>query len=270
MRDCSGTDSDGDRTALPAGGPREALVKTPPETTDASQRAPRRTAGPRAGHDRSAASAADRAAPPGAPSDPAADLVADMMTDAAAMADAMAAGGARGPGGARPGWVWALPGGPGCASHARRVLRDALASLGVRDEAIGDAQLMVSELATNAHQHAGDHGPHELWLYLGDPPGAEPRPSGAPAGMAGPGLPGAPVGAEVRCAVFDAYVDASLPGYSWTSGDCGRGLSIVRELSRGRWGMLRTLSRLGPGVRGKAVWFAVPVRGGVKQPVPGL
>lgn len=266
MRDCSGTDSDGDRTALPAGGPREALVKTPPETTDASRRAPRHTAAPRAGHDLAAGvpAAADRAAPPGAPSDPAADLAADMMIDAAAMADAMAAGGARGPGGARPGWVWALPGGPGCASHARRVLRDALASLGVRDEVIGDAQLMVSELATNAHQHAGDHGPHELWLYLGDPPGAGPRASGVPAG------PGAPAGAEVRCAVFDAHVDASLPGYSWTSGDCGRGLSIVRELSRGRWGMLRTLSRLGPGVRGKAVWFAVPVRGGVKQPVPGL
>ncbi|MGI5327019.1 ATP-binding protein [Actinomadura nitritigenes] len=240
-------------------------MKTPPETTGASQRAPRHTAGPRAGHDRPAASG--RAAPPGALSDPAADVAADMMADAAAMADAMAAGGARGPGGARPGWVWALPGGPGCASHARRVLRDALASLGVRDEAIGDAQLMVSELATNAHQHAGDHGPHELWLYLGDPPGAEPRPCGAPAG---PGVPGVPGGAEVRCAVFDAYLDASLPGYSWTSGDCGRGLSIVRELSRGRWGMLRTLSRLGPGVRGKAVWFAVPVRGGVKQPVPGL
>ncbi|MDL4819431.1 ATP-binding protein [Actinomadura sp. OS1-43] len=177
------------------------------------------------------------------------------------MADAMAAGGARGPAGARPGWVWALPGGPGCAGHARRVLRDALASLGVRDEVIGDAQLMVSELATNAHQHAGDHGPHELWLYLGDPSG--------PAAVVDDGPGGGP-GTEVRCAVFDAYADAALPGYSWTSGDCGRGLSIVRELSRGRWGMLRTLSRLGPGVRGKAVWFAVPVRGGVQQPVPGL
>jgi hypothetical protein len=153
------------------------------------------------------------------------------------------------------------------------VLRDALATLGVRNEVIGDAQLMVSELATNAHQHAGDHGPHELWLYLGDPAaGPEPRPSGDPGGPSGgpSDRPGALAGGEVRCAVFDAYAEAALPGYSWTSGDCGRGLSIVRELSRGRWGMLRTLSRLGPGVRGKAVWFAVPVRGGVKQPVPGL
>jgi hypothetical protein len=134
-----------------------------------------------------------------------------------------------------PGWVWALPGGPGCAGHARRVLRDALASLGAPPDVIADAQLMVSELATNAHQHAGGHGPHELWLYRGG-------------GCA----------REVRCAVFDTFADAALPGYSWTSGDCGRGLSIVRELSGGRWGLRRTLSRLGPPVRGKAVWFTIP------------
>ncbi|NVI87414.1 ATP-binding protein [Actinomadura sp. BRA 177] len=134
-----------------------------------------------------------------------------------------------------PGWVWALPGGPGCAGHARRVLREALASLGAPPDAIADAQLMVSELATNAYQHAGEHGPHELWLYRGEGPAR-----------------------EVRCAVFDAFADAALPGYSWTSGDCGRGLSIVRELSGGQWGLRRTLSRLGPPVRGKAVWFVLP------------
>ncbi|WP_344279324.1 ATP-binding protein [Actinomadura napierensis] len=236
-------------------------MKTPPETTEASPRGARHTAGPRAGHDRIAAAALAGGFANPAPDVPAADPAADLAADT--MAGAMAAGGAHVPAGARPGWVWALPGGPGCAGHARRVLRDALLSLGVRDEAIGDAQLMVSELATNAHQHAGDHGPHELWLYLGDPSGAG---TGADGARAVDGVPGA----EVRCAVFDAYVEAALPGYSWTSGDCGRGLSIVRELSRGRWGTLRTLSRLGPGVRGKAVWFAVPVRGGVQQPVPGF
>ncbi|WP_245623237.1 ATP-binding protein [Spirillospora albida] len=143
----------------------------------------------------------------------------------------------------RPGWVWALPGGAGCARHARRVLGEALASLGVDPETVADARLMVSELATNAHQHAGGHGPHELWLYLGDDPAG-----------------------EVRCAVFDAFGDAVLPGYSWTSGDCGRGLGIVRELSGDRWGRIRTMSRLGPAVRGKAVWFAVPVDGPLELP----
>ncbi|GAA0562461.1 ATP-binding protein [Actinomadura livida] len=169
-----------------------------------------------------------------------ADLTPQTMADATADPT----GDARAPAGAMPGWVWALPGGPGCARHARAVLRDALASLGAPRDAIADAQLMVSELATNAHQHAGEHGPHELWLYVadGDPP-----------------VVGAGGGAgEVRCAVFDALADAALPGYSWTSGDCGRGLSIVRELSGERWGMRRTVSRLGPPVRGKAVWFAVP------------
>lgn len=189
-----------------------------------------------------------------------ADLTADTQTDATAetgvmtMADAAAAAEvvpaaeaagtrAEAPAGGGPGWVWALPGDPGCAGHARRVLHDALASLDVPPDAIADAQLMVSELATNAHQHAGAHGPHELWLYLGE---GETR--------------------EVCCAVFDAFADAALPGYSWTSGDCGRGLSIVRELSGGRWGLRRTLSRLGPPVRGKAVWFAVP---GAARPAAG-
>ncbi|WP_246178097.1 ATP-binding protein [Actinomadura decatromicini] len=180
--------------------------------------------------------------------EPTAETMSDAMTADAITADAAtAAAGRSARVGARPGWVWALPGGPGCAGHARRVLRDALATLGVPPGAICDAQLMVSELATNAHQHAGDHGPHELWLYLG---GAEPPepPEPPDAGAAG----------EVRCAIFDAFAEAALPGYSWTSGDCGRGLSIVRELSGGRWGTRRARSRLGPSVRGKAVWFAVP------------
>ncbi|MFI0355057.1 ATP-binding protein [Actinomadura sp. 9N407] len=138
------------------------------------------------------------------------------------------------------GLAWTLPAGPGCASHARRVLAEALAEAGVDRSVIGDAQLMASELATNAHQHARDHGPHELWLYTG-PPG------------------------ETRCAVFDRHVSARLTGYSWTSGDFGRGLSIVQELSEGRWGMLRALSRRTPRVQGKAVWFTIP--GQVRLPV---
>src|SRR5690606_39875598 len=84
-----------------------------------------------------------------------------------------------------PGWVWALPGGPGCAGHARSVLRDALAALGVPRDAIADAQLMVSELATNAHQHAGEHGPHELWLYVTHP--ADEARGGASGGASGDG-----------------------------------------------------------------------------------
>jgi len=145
----------------------------------------------------------------------------------------------------RPGRVWVLPGGPGCAGFARHTLADALSPLRVSQEVIADAQLMVSELATNVYQHADDHGPHELWFDPGDED-AE----------------------EAHCAVFDAFADAGLPGYSWTSGDCGRGLSIVRELSVGRWGVLRTRSRTEPFVLGKAVWFAVPMHGLAEPPFP--
>ncbi|MFG2003577.1 ATP-binding protein [Spirillospora sp. NPDC048911] len=158
-----------------------------------------------------------------------------------------------------PGWVWALPRGPGCAGYARSVLAEALTGLGVGRDTVGDAQLMVSELVTNAHQHAAEHGPHELWLYLGERPGARIPPATAATGPAHPAAARPAPAREVRCAVFDGDADARLPGYSWTSGDCGRGLSIVRELSEGRWGVLHTLSRLGPPIPGKAVWFAVPV-----------
>ncbi|MFC4911388.1 ATP-binding protein [Actinomadura gamaensis] len=188
--------------------------------------------------------------------------------------------------GARQGRVWALPGGPACPGYARAVLRDALAELGADRTRVSEAQLMVSELATNAFQHAGEHGPHELWLYLADRPAdgapdrsargatdssvrgatappargaaADPSVRGAAASSVRGAAEGAACVTEARCAIFDR-LPCDLPGYSWTSGDCGRGLSIVRELSEGRWGMIRTTSRLGPPSQGKAVWFAVPL-----------
>ncbi|WP_019630241.1 ATP-binding protein [Actinomadura atramentaria] len=132
-----------------------------------------------------------------------------------------------------PDWAWTLPDGPECARHARAALDGVLAALGLSAGERGDARLMVSELATNAHQHATAPGPHELWLTRG------------PAG-------------ELRCAVFDRDTAARLPGYSWTSGDCGRGLSIVRELSDGRWGVASAVARLGEPGPGKAVWFVIP------------
>ncbi|REE95731.1 ATP-binding protein [Thermomonospora umbrina] len=146
-----------------------------------------------------------------------------------------------------PGWAWELPGGPGGVREARVTLAQALEALGASADLIADARLMVSELATNAFQHAGDRGPYELWLYLHDgadaPDAARKEDAGAP---------------ELRCAIFDRLGDTRLPGYSWTSGDCGRGLSIVRELSGGRWGTSRERSRCGDGAPGKAVWFVLP------------
>jgi hypothetical protein len=87
----------------------------------------------------------------------------------------------------------------------------------------------------------------ELWLYLR----------------------GLGTGRELVCKVFDCYrgwrdgtpPSVSGPSVSETPAEavCGRGLQIVHELSGGRWGHHPTRARLGGwGLRGKAVWFAVP------------
>jgi hypothetical protein len=67
---------------------------------------------------------------------------------------------------------------------------------------------------------------------------------------------------ELVCKVFDCLRGwrhgAPVVTVSAES-ETGRGLQIVHELSRGRWGHHPTRARLGGrGLRGKAVWFAVP------------
>jgi hypothetical protein len=87
----------------------------------------------------------------------------------------------------------------------------------------------------------------ELWLYL--------RGVGA--------------GRELVCKVFDCYrgwrdgapptASGAAPSLDSFEATSGRGLQIVDELSGGRWGHHPTRARLdGWGLRGKAVWFAVP------------
>jgi hypothetical protein len=69
---------------------------------------------------------------------------------------------------------------------------------------------------------------------------------------------------ELVCKVFDScrgWRDGYAPPVSRVSAQAvaGRGLQIVHELSGGRWGYHATRARLGGwGLRGKAVWFAVP------------
>ncbi len=82
----------------------------------------------------------------------------------------------------------------------------------------------------------------ELWLYLR----------------------GLGVRRELVCKIFDGYRGwrhGSAPSVALASAQAvaGRGLQIVHELSGGRWGHHPTRARLGGwGLRGKAVWFAVP------------
>jgi hypothetical protein len=129
------------------------------------------------------------------------------------------------------GWTWPLPGDATCARHARGLVAETLASLAVPIDTVRDVELMVSELATNALQHAIGHQPYELWL--------------------------SPVeDCEVVCAIFDTLrMDTLAGGASLENCDFGRGLGIVAALSNGRWGMYPTWSRRHPHVAGKAVWF---------------
>jgi hypothetical protein len=134
--------------------------------------------------------------------------------------------------------VAALPADPSCARSARVLTGDALAELGVTEESVRDAKVMISELATNALQHATGDLPHELWVGT--------------------------AGREAVCAIFDSRPLEDFSGDLTFSGDCGRGLAIVAELSAGRWGVERATSRIRPEVTGKTVWFACPL------PVGGL
>jgi hypothetical protein len=157
--------------------------------------------------------------------------------------------------------AWVLPGDPTCAGVARRLFRRVASELALDTEAIDDGVTMVSELAANT-LHASQRHPlpvnPELWLYL--------RGTGQQA--------------ELVCKVFDTlpgWVRGNVPGRTVCRAPAdamsGRGLEVVHELSSGYWGHHLTRSRLsGTGIRGKAVWFALPVpaadaAGGKPHPV---
>jgi hypothetical protein len=144
--------------------------------------------------------------------------------------------------------AWVLPGDPTCAGVARRLFRGVAAELALGQEAIDDGTMMVSELAANTlHASQRQQLPMnpELWLYL--------RGTGQRV--------------ELVCKVFDSlpgWVRGNVPGRAVcrapTDAMSGRGLEVVQELSSGYWGHHLTRSRLsGTGMRGKAVWFALPV-----------
>ena len=166
--------------------------------------------------------------------------------------------------GRRP--VWALPLNDGCAKAARSILGETLRTL--LPGRLDDGLLMVSEIATNAWQHglggvAGDQPPGRFELAV-HRRGAgayaqivvavfDPRPDRAavstpvPAALAR--LPETPLDQSPSPEVIDRLLkDLQIRR---------RGLDIVHDLSRGRWGAHRTRSQRG--VPGKAVWFALPL-----------
>jgi len=178
--------------------------------------------------------------------------------------------------------AWPLPADATCATVARQVLRDAVSELGLEPDLLDDCVLMASELAANtlhARAVAGTGGGGDRLVSVAPDMGGEPVTTAGPAPLnaAGPldvTRPGCPelwlylrdlgIRRELVCKVFDCYRGwrhgaapsaARVPAHAVT----GRGLQIVHELSGGRWGHHLTRARLGGwGLRGKAVWFAVP------------
>jgi hypothetical protein len=148
--------------------------------------------------------------------------------------------------------AWVLPADPTCAGVARRIFRRVATGLAVDPEVTDDGVMMVSELAANTlhtntlHAKLRELAPAnpELWLYL--------RGTGQRT--------------ELVCKVFDSlpgWIRDNVPGLviprAPADAMSGRGLEVVHELSGGRWGHHLSRSRVTEsGVRGKAVWFAVP------------
>ncbi|BFO18066.1 hypothetical protein SHKM778_44540 [Streptomyces sp. KM77-8] len=115
------------------------------------------------------------------------------------------------------GGPWALPWSPTACSSARSVIRDVLGRWDL-DDLVPTAELLASELVSNALRHAS--GPLRLTLE---------RVSG------------------LRCLVSDGSADLPRPADAGPDDEGGRGLLLVDMLAA-RWGC-----EVGP--EGKNVWF---------------
>lgn len=165
--------------------------------------------------------------------------------------------------GGRP--VWALPHNDGCARAARVILGEALTTL--LPDRLDDGLVMVSEIATNAWQHGlgGVQRPGEGRFELA----VHRRGAGAYAQLVVAVFDPCPERTAMSMPVPAAL--ARLPEPRLDESPSAevidrlllelqtrqRGLDIVHDLSRGRWGVHRTRSERG--VPGKAVWFALPL-----------
>jgi hypothetical protein len=174
------------------------------------------------------------------------------------------------------------------------VFRDAVSEVGLEPDLLDDCVLMASELAANtlhARAAAGTGGGGDRLVSVAPDMGGEPISSAGPVppppqaaqdpqAASGSGLwpatscpelwvylRGLGSRRELVCKVFDCnrgWRHGLVPTAARITAQgvqsvTGRGLQIVQELSRGRWGHHPTRARLGGwGTRGKAVWFAVP------------
>jgi hypothetical protein len=167
--------------------------------------------------------------------------------------------------------VWPLPADATCAAAARRIFREAAGEVGLEPDLLDDCILMASELAANTLHARAICADREL--TSGAPPAlasgtlhargteADPPPANSELWLY---LRGIGLRRELVCKVFDSsrgWRHGSPPTAAGppVQAVTGRGLQLVNELSGGRWGHHYTRARLdGWGVRGKAVWFAIP------------
>lgn len=130
-----------------------------------------------------------------------------------------------------------LRGDPRAPGEVRVVLRDVFHHRKIDEESAADGLVMATELVTNALQYApGPYG-FGVCAFTGSLPGTDPAPwlvCGVADG--GPLVP-----------LFD---DALSTTEFASPASGGRGLVLVRKLSRGRCGIRRWGT-------GKAVWFAL-------------
>ncbi|MEZ0076276.1 ATP-binding protein [Planotetraspora sp. GP83] len=127
--------------------------------------------------------------------------------------------------------------------RARALLRCELTALRIADELIGDVELVVAELASNAVRHA--RGPYELRVLYdrGVPVEAEVADAGTGADLVDELL-------DRPLVIPDSIEDLELGG---------RGLRLVAALTGGRCGG-RQVRLCGTGRAGTGVWFGLPTQ----------
>ncbi|MDF5759167.1 ATP-binding protein [Spongiactinospora sp. TRM90649] len=134
--------------------------------------------------------------------------------------------------------------------EARRVVRAALETEGLGEDAIFDAEVAVAELAANAVRHA--RPPYEVRVFTV---------AGIPAWCEC--VDGEPASGRVEAAL-------ALAGTGHGRGSLaehGRGLALVHGLSEG-YCRAYTTALSGTGAPGKAVAFALPSRSGARLMFP--
>ena len=144
--------------------------------------------------------------------------------------------------------TWTLFHRPTPVVHGRKLVRRMLSDLGLAEDLVDDGVLMASELIANAVRHA--RSPYELRMYRTDRTAICEVVDGLRI------LPQIPDGKAEGLSLQDIDSIDDL-----TRLECGRGLEVVYQLSKGHCGarFTKTCATSTP-VDGKAVWFAIDLR----------